>query len=81
MSEIGKYLDSIDMGDLETMSLDEYRYHVKADHLLFVGGSQNFLSDSFSGRHLAISQEQLDIFITYLQEQREKMSKHDKRYL
>ncbi|HBC6188685.1 TPA: hypothetical protein KEY91_002218 [Proteus mirabilis] len=80
MSEIKQYLDSIDMGDLETMSLDEYRYHVKKEHLLFFNGAHGFLSDSFSGRHLATSKEQLDILITFLQEEREKMPNHDKRY-
>ncbi|WP_193829962.1 hypothetical protein [Morganella morganii] len=81
MSEIKEYLDQIQMGDLETMSLDEYRYHVKADHLLFIGGSHGFLTDSFSGRYFATSKEQLDILIAYLQEEREKMPEHDNRFL
>ncbi|MBQ0264836.1 hypothetical protein AB6G19_02705 [Providencia manganoxydans] len=74
-----EYLDDRQIDSLETMSLEEYKYHVEADHFLFVEG-HGFLVDDFTGRPFAKSQEQLDIFITYLQEMREKMPKHDKRY-
>lgn len=75
-----EYLDDRGLSDLETMSLEEYKYHVEKEHFLFVEG-HGFLVDEFSGRRFAASKEQLDIFIAYLQEERDKMSKHDKRYL
>uniref|UniRef100_UPI0011AA72D7 hypothetical protein n=1 Tax=Yersinia rohdei TaxID=29485 RepID=UPI0011AA72D7 len=78
MSEIAEYLDDRNMGDLETMSLDEYKYHLEHENFLFVEG-HGFLVDDFTGRRFAASQEQLDLLIAYLQKQRENMSDHDKR--
>ncbi|WP_100159947.1 hypothetical protein [Proteus columbae] len=75
-----EYLDDRQIDDLETMSLEEYKYHVTMDHFLFVEG-HGILVDDFTGRRFAASKEQLDILIAYLQEEREKMPKHDKRYL
>ncbi|AKF36521.1 hypothetical protein ACLIXB_002188 [Yersinia enterocolitica] len=80
MSEIAEYLDDRNMGNLETMSLDEYKYHLEHEHFLFVEG-HGFLVDDFTGRRFAASQEQLDLLIAYLQKQREEMSEHDKRYV
>lgn len=38
MSEIAEYLDDRNMGNLETMSLDEYKYHLEHEHFYLSRG-------------------------------------------
>ncbi len=75
-----EYLDDRQIDDLETMSLEEYKYHVKMDHFLFVEG-HGILVDDFTGRRFAASKEQLDISLLIYRKSEKKMPKHDKRYL
>ncbi|BET98207.1 hypothetical protein [Xenorhabdus taiwanensis] len=75
-----EFLDDRQLESLETMALKDYRYHLEAGHFLFVEG-HGLLVDDFTGRRFAASKEQLDMLITYLQEQREQMPEHDKRYI
>lgn len=77
---LAEYLDDCQIGHLQTMSLEEYKYHLECEHFLFVD-SHDFLVDGFVGRTYAASRDQLDLLIKHLQKLRYKMDKHPTRYL
>ncbi|EJM5003845.1 hypothetical protein R4O66_001440 [Salmonella enterica] len=71
-----EYLDVRQMKPLESMTLEEYQYHLKAEHFLFVEG-HNILVDDFTGRHFAATKEQLDLLIGWLQGLRGELFDHN----
>lgn len=70
------FLDDRQMKPLESMTLDEYKYHLEAGHFLFVE-SHNILVDDFTGRHFAATKEQLDLLISWLQGLRKELFDHN----
>ncbi|EMP3059619.1 hypothetical protein WDX09_005109 [Salmonella enterica] len=77
---LAEYLDDRQIGHLQTMSLGEYKFHLKCDAFLFID-SHSFLVDDFTGRTFAASKEQLDLLIGHLQGLRDEMDDHHEKYL
>lgn len=70
------YLAERQMKPLELMTPEEYKYHLEAEHFLFVEG-HNILVDDFTGRHFAATKEQLDLLIAWLQGLRCELFDHN----
>ncbi|EMM0378345.1 hypothetical protein RI820_000703 [Pluralibacter gergoviae] len=79
-AELKLFQDDRQISHLETTSITEYKRHLREENLLFVD-PHGHLVDSFSGRQFAVSKEQVDELIAFLEEIREDLQTHDPRYL
>ncbi|EMO7189846.1 hypothetical protein JHE03_08270 [Pluralibacter gergoviae] len=78
--ELKLFQDDRQISSLETTSITEYKRHLREENLLFVD-PHGHLVDSFSGRQFAVSKEQINELIAFLEDIRDELPDHDSRYL